>query len=146
MLRTISWILLTILGALTLFVSLASARVAYLAPAEEQILPNTSLADAGMSPEVATAVRARRGTAAAYAAGFAVLFLIVVTVPYRRGEVWSYWAVLAALVTITAVSALRWPTLHVKAGADAAAMQLAVGAVALLLDVKRLRPAPPYAR
>jgi hypothetical protein len=146
MLRTISWILLTILGALTLLGSLASARVAYLAPEQEQLLPNISLADAGLSPEVATAIRARRGTAAAYGAGFAVLFLIVVTVPYRLGAVWSYWAVLASLVVLCAVSAMRVPTLHVKAGADAAAIQLAVGVVALLLDVKRLRPAPPYAR
>ena len=35
------------------------------------------------------ALRARRATAAAFATGYSLLFLTIVLVPYRRGDVWA---------------------------------------------------------
>src|SRR5712691_6133267 len=98
MLRTVSWVLLAIVGALTALGALGSAGLA-LGGGRDQIGPTTvdQLA-AGREP-VATALRARRLTAAAYAAAFGVMLLFVAAVPYRRGDVWAWWAVLAGALT-----------------------------------------------
>ncbi len=77
--KTASWILLALVGALTLLGSLGSIGPASLAELS-----------AGR-PDVATAVRARRATAAAYGAGFATLLLLIARGPYRRGDVWAWW-------------------------------------------------------
>jgi hypothetical protein len=92
--------------------------------------------------EVATAIRARRGTAAAFAAAYAVLFLAVVLGPYRRGDAWSSWALLAAALTLGILVMARVPALGTRAGAGTGLSQLVVVIVALLLDVRRLRAAP----
>jgi len=84
--KTASWVILLVAGALTLLGSLVSLGLAY-SSARDQIGP-ASLAELSVGrPEVATAVRARRATAAAYAAGFATLFLAITLGPYRRGDV-----------------------------------------------------------
>jgi hypothetical protein len=88
---------------------------------------------------VATAIRARRGTAAAFAAAYGVLFLAVVLGPYRRGDAWSWWALLASSVTLAILTAIRVPALGTRAGAGTGLVQLAVVVVALLLDVSRVR-------
>ena len=72
--KTASWIILVVVGALMLLGSPFSLGLAY-GSALDQIGP-ASLAELSVGrPDVATAVRARRATAAAYAAGFATLFL-----------------------------------------------------------------------
>jgi hypothetical protein len=60
-------------------------------------------------PELETAVRARRATAAAYAAGFATLFLLISVGPYRRGEVWAWWALLLGMLVVSVLILLRIP-------------------------------------
>lgn len=141
--KTASWVLLAVGTVLVLLGSLASVGVAYFAaPTVDQIVPGTSVqklgADAG-NPELTTALRARRGTAAAYAVGYGVLLLFIVLVPYRRGDVWAWWAVLAGALTVFLLYALRIPTLGTKQGVGVpAAVQLGVMALGLLLDAKRL--------
>jgi cell division protein FtsW (lipid II flippase) len=135
--RTISWVILTLVGALTFLGSLASARLAY--RSSEDIIGKTSLADvAGGREDVASALRARRGTSAAYAAGYAVLFLFIVLVPYRRGDVWSWWALLAGVLVVAMLVLARVPFLGTRLGAGAAWLQLGIVGAALLLDVKRV--------
>jgi hypothetical protein len=78
--KTASWIIPVVVGVLTLLGSFASLGRAY-GSAQDQIGPaNLTELSAGR-PEVATAVRARPGTAAAYAAGFATLFLAIALGP-----------------------------------------------------------------
>ena len=80
--KTASWIILVVVGTLTLLGSLASLGIAY-GTVRDQIGP-ASLTELSVGrPEVATAVRARRATAAAYAAGFATLFLAITLVLLR---------------------------------------------------------------
>ena len=67
-------------------------------------------------PEVAIAMRARRATAAAYAAGFATLFLAITLGPYRRGDVWAWWALLAGTLVVSALILLRVPFLGIRLG------------------------------
>ena len=144
--RTASWVILAIVGALTMLGSMASCYVAYRG-AEDQIGPVTLSQVTAGQPEVATALRARRGTAAAYAGGFATLFLAIVFWPYRRGDVWAWWALLAGTVVLAAMILLRVPLLNTRVGGGAGLITLVVVGLALALDAGRLRsgarPAAP---
>lgn len=138
--RKASWIVLTLVGVLTLLASLASARLAY-SKAPDPLTPSgLTITDAAAGrAEVETALRARRGTAAAFAAAYAALYLGVVLGPYRRGDTGSWWALLAGALVLAAVSALRIPTLGTTAGVGAAVVHGVMTLVGLLLDVRRLR-------
>ncbi len=144
--KTASWILLAVVGALTLLGSVGSLAIAY-GTDRDQIGP-TSLADLAVGrPDVATAVRARRATAAAYGAGFATLFLLIALGPYRRGDVWAWWALLVGTLVVTVLILLRVPLLGVPLKSSAAVtgagtalsslIQLAVVAVGLALGARR---------
>ena len=146
--KTASWIILVIVGALTLAASLGSLGIAY-GSAPDQIGP-ASLTELSVGrPEVATAIRSRRATAAAFAAGFATLFLIITIVPYRRGEVWAWWALAAATLVVSVLILLRVPVLGVHLASSAATtgagtamgtiVQLVVVGVGLALGAGRLR-------
>ena len=138
MTRTISWILLTIVASLTFLASLASAYISYRAP-DSDVIGKTKLADvAAGRAEVATALRGRRATAAAYAAAYAVLMLFIVLVPYRRGDVWSWWAILAGTLVLVLLVLARIPFLDSRLGAGAAWLNLGIVGAALLLEVNRV--------
>jgi hypothetical protein len=136
--RIASWVLLAVVGGLNLLASLGSSWVAYQA-GQDQIGP-VSLSDlAGGRPEVATAIRARRGTAAAWAAGFATLFLMIVLGPYRRGDVWAWWALLTGALVVALILLARVPFLGTRGGGAASGTILITAVVVgLLLDVRRL--------
>ncbi len=140
--KTLSWILLLLVGILTLLGSLESAWVA-LSQASDGLVGNgpVLIGVNGTPPEVVQAIRGRRVTASAYAAAFAVLLLAVVWFPYRRGDVWSWWAVLAASLLLSVLIVLRVPMLGTRLGVGTGLVQLGIVGVALLLDVRRLRSA-----
>jgi hypothetical protein len=147
--KTASWIILVLVGALMLLGSLVSLGVAYGSDRDEIGPVSLSELSAGR-PEVATAMRARRATAAAYAAGFATLFLAIVLGPYRRGEVWAWWAVAAGTLVVSVLILLRIPLLGVQLGstaggtATAAIIQLLAVGLGLALGAGRLkRRSPP---
>jgi len=115
--KTASWIILVVVGTLTLLGSLFSLAIAYGSVVEDKIGPATLTELAAGRPEVATAVRARRATAAAYGAGFAALFLAITLGPYRRGDVWAWWALLAGTLVVSVLILLRVPFLGINLGA-----------------------------
>jgi hypothetical protein len=129
-------------GAVTLLVSLLSANLAY-----RGTYPigtdGTRIQDvAAGRPAVLEGLRGVRGTSAAYAAAYAVLFLAIVVGPYRRGDVWAWWTILAALVVLAALVSLRMAFLSSRLGVGAALIPTGLSLLALLLDVRRLsRPA-----
>jgi hypothetical protein len=136
-LRTASWVLLAIVGVLALLGGLASANLAY-----RGMFPigGVAISDIASGREaVLLGLRGARGTAAAWAAGWAVLFLAVVLGPYRRGDVATWWGLLASALVLAAVAAARVPLLNLSAGAETPLVLLVVVIVALLLDVGRLR-------
>lgn len=138
-LRTVSWVLLTIVGVLTLLGALASMSLAYFGSSEDDVIGPIRLNElADGRADVETALRARRGTAASFGAGYAVLLLLVVLVPYRKGEKWAYWAVLVGVVVTTGLILLRVPTLDTHLGLAAATIPLGVSLLALALDFGRL--------
>ena len=111
--KTASWVLLAVAGALTLLGSLASLGVAY-GTDRDQIGPASLGELSAGRPDVATAVRARRATAAAYGAGYATLFLLITLGPYRRGDVWAWWALLAGMLVVAVLIVLRVPFLGIR--------------------------------
>ncbi len=140
--KTASWVMLAIVGALMLLGSFASLYTAYSGSAPDALTPSITLDDAAAGrPEVATAIRGRRGTAAAFAAAYAVLFLAIVLGPYRRGDTWSWWTLLAGALTLGVLIMARVPALGTRAGSGTGLVQLVVVVVALLLDGRRVRTA-----
>ena len=112
-----SWIILSVVGGLTLLGSLFSVGVAYASLVEDKIGPATLTELSAGSPDLATAVKARRATAGAYGAGFATLFLAITLGPYRRGDVWAWWALLAGMLVVSVLILLRVPFLGINLGA-----------------------------
>ena len=135
-LRTVSWILLALVGVLVLLGSLASANLAYRG---EYPIAGVSITDIASGREVVLlGLRGTRGTAAAWAAAWAALFLAVVLGPYRRGDVATWWGLLASVIVLGAVAGARVPFIGAQAGTGEPLVLLVVVLVALLLDVKRL--------
>ena len=149
-----SWILLAVVGALTLLGSLVSLGFAY-GSFPDQVGPVSLTELSAGRPEVETALRARRATAAAYGAGFATLFLAIAVGPYRRGDVWAWWTLLAGMLVVSVLVLLRVPFLGVRLGSTAAVtgagsaysslIQLAVVGLGLGLGAGRLRGGSPTA-
>lgn len=140
--RTASWIVLAIVGVLFLLGGAVSTYIAY-SGAEDNLLPGGPTVEQAeaVHPGLGNALRGRRATAAAFALAYAVLFLSVVFGPYRRGEVWAWWALLASSAVLGIVIMLRVPALGTRLGAATGLIQLAVVLVGLLLDLRRLRTA-----
>jgi hypothetical protein len=135
-LRTVSWSLLVLVGVLVLLTSLVSAHLAYRG---DYPVGWVSIAEIASGRDaVLEGLRGTRGTAAAWAAAWAALFLAVVLGPYRRGDVATWWGLLASAVFLGAVAGARVLFLRSQAGAGTALVILVVVLVALLLDVKRL--------
>ncbi len=138
--RTVSWVLLLLVAVLTLLGSLESAWIALRQAPDGLVGSGPVLVGVSAAPpEVVLAIRARRVTAAAYAAAFSMLFLSVVWFSYRRGEVWSWWGILAASLLLMVLIILRVPLLGTESGVRTGLMQFGVVAIALLLDIRRLR-------
>ncbi len=140
MLKTASWVLLTVVGAITFMISVVSANLAYRG---DYPIGGTPVAEvAAGRPEILTALRGIRGTSAAYGAGFSVLFLAWVLGPYRRGDRGAWWALLTAAVVVVAFTSARVPFLGLpfgSGGSGPTAIQGGLVLLALLLDVGRLR-------
>jgi len=136
LLRTVSWSLLVLVGVLVLLASLVSANLAYRG---DYPVGGVSIAEIASGRDaVLEGLRGTRGTAAAWAAAWAALFLAVVLGPYRRGDVATWWGLLASAVVLGAVVGVRVLFLRSQAGTGTALVILVVVLVALLLDVKRL--------
>jgi hypothetical protein len=135
--RTASWIMLTIVGALLLLGSGGSAFIAY--GSGDQEIEQLKLKDMPLPDGTRTLILGRRGTAASFGAAFATLLLFTVLGPYRRGEKGAWWAILVSLLVLATLATLRVPMLGTWLGAVPTLLALGIGVVALLLDVRRLK-------
>ena len=150
--KTASWIILVVVGGLTLLGSLFSLGLAY-GSDRDQIGPTSLVELSAGRAEVATALRARRATAAAYGAGFATLFLAITLGPYRRGDVWAWWTLAAGTLVVSVLILLRVPFLGIRLDAPAAVtgagtalttlLQLGIVGIGLGLGAARLGSSVP---
>ena len=134
-----SWIVLTVAGVAVTLISLISAGHAYNKGDNYAIGPTSVRGVAAGREEVATALRGIRGTSAAFAVAYGVMFLTIVFGPYRRGDVWAWWALFAGSTTVLAIVLLRTPFLDTTHGNSAAVIQFTLTLLGLLLDVRRLK-------
>ena len=140
--RLVSVALLTLLGSAILLISFASARQAY-SGADYNIGPvRLSELAVGREP-VASALRGMRATAAAYAAAFAVLLLGIVLGPYRRGDTWAFWVLLAGVLAFAMISLARMLLLGTWLGVGVAVAQAGIGLVALAIGRFETRSSLP---
>jgi hypothetical protein len=138
-LRTVSWALLALVGVGVFLISLTSANLAYRG---DYPVGGVSIGEIASGRDaVLEGLRGVRGTAAAWAAAWAALFLVVVLGPYRRGDVATWWGILLSALVLVAVAGARLLFLRASAGAGTTVAVLVVVLVALLLDVKRLTAA-----
>jgi hypothetical protein len=134
-----SWIVLAVAGTAFILVSLVSASRAH-NRSDDYGIGGVRLSTVAADREaVATALRGIRGTSAAFAAAYGVLFLAIVLTPYRRGDVWAWWALFAGSLTVLAIVLLRIPFLDTRLGVSAGATQFGLTILGLLLDVGRLK-------
>jgi hypothetical protein len=107
---------------------------------DDQIGPVSLSELAAGRADLATAVRARRATAASYGAGFALFFLLISAGPYRRGDVWAWWALLLPTLLLAALVLLRMPMLgsRLDGTSTAALIQLVIVGLGLALGAGRL--------
>jgi hypothetical protein len=137
--RTASWVLLAVVGVMVLLTSFISANLAYRG---EYPIAGVSITDVASGREVVLlGLRGMRGTAAAWGAAWATLFLFVVLGPYRRGDVGAWWGILASALVLAAVVGLRVLLIRFQLGTGTPLVLLVVVIVALLLDVKRVAAA-----
>ena len=138
--HTISWAIFAFLGAITIVVSLTSLSAAYLNPDADLIGGRFTPAEvANGDPELAAALSARRGTAAAFGLSYGILLFGIAWGPYRRRGRLFKWLLVASLVNV-AVILLRAPILGVGLGLVTAFVPLVLIVVAAVLGLMAKRP------
>jgi hypothetical protein len=132
-----SWITLMVVGVLITFFSALSAINAYWR--NWSVGPTSVTKLEATVPGTEVALRGARSTAAAFGVAYGVLFMIVVWGPYRRGEVWAWWALLSSMLCLAAIILLRVPILGTTLGINPAVIPLVLVLVGLGLDLDRIR-------
>ena len=136
---TVGWVLLLLLAAALTILSI-NATYRPLAARPDAITPSVTIDDIGAktSPEVATALRGRRVTAATWALAYGLMLWGVLLVPYKRGERWAWWAILLSIVVSQLLSLARIPMLDTRQGAGASAILIGMALVGLLLGAQHV--------
>jgi hypothetical protein len=146
--QRVAWAVLMVIGAIGLFAPIADLQgdrtagiAADHAAAFRSITGQTWAAARAAEPGTTRYVSVLEHADAIHEAAFAVLFLLLIALPLRRGERWAWWAAWAAVaVQAGYLATLGW---HVPLLLIRGAGLLAVTAVALvLLAPAVLRRAP----
>ena len=141
-----SWIiLLIVLGAITLLSLLSLWRAYTRAPdtlsggfTTEQIREYGNQIRESGGEDAVKAFKGRRATAATWALGYALLGILVVVIPYRRGEQWAWWALLISLGLSQLLSLARAIMLGTTLGLTTPGLILAFALLGLLAGAPRM--------
>ena len=134
-----SWIILLTLSVLITLGSLGSLGNAYFG-ARDNLTATVGLDEINtIGGEAAVdAFKGRRATAATWAFGCGMLSIFVVLIPYRRGERWSWWALLIAIGLSQLLSMARALTLGTTVGAGSAGLIFGLLVLGLLAGAPRM--------
>lgn len=134
-----SWVILLVVSVLIALASAGSLIQGY-SKTDENLTPNYStvqMKEQG-GEEAFKAFKARRVTAATWALAYALLAIAVTLVPYRRGEQWAWWALLAAIGISQILSMARAVTVMTTSGAGTAGVLLAFMLLGLMAGAPRM--------
>jgi peptidoglycan/LPS O-acetylase OafA/YrhL len=134
-----SWVILLVVSVLIALASAASLYQGY-SKTDETIAGAYSTAELRQQggEEAFIALKARRVTAATWALAYALLAILVVVVPYRRGEKWAWWALIIAVGVSQILSMARAVTLMTTAGAGTAGVLLAFVLIGLMAGAPKM--------
>ena len=134
-----SWVILLVVSGAIALLSARSLWIAYTGKADgltrEYSIPQ--IQEQG-GDQAVKAFRGRRATAATWALGYALLAIAVTWIPYRRGEKWAWWALLASLGLSQFLSLVRAIMLVTGEGLNTPAVLLAFSLLALLAGAPRI--------
>jgi hypothetical protein len=136
-----SWVLLVLMSVGVALASIGSISVAY--GGGDDNFGGVRLEDirTAMGDEMAKALRARRATAASWSFAAAILSGWIALVPYRRGQRWAWWALLAFSLPHFA-SLARVIAIGTSLGAATSGIVLAFLLLALLAGTPRMFGGP----
>ena len=134
-----SWVALLVLSILITLASLGSLGTAYFG-AQDTLTPAVRLEEINtLGGEAAVdAFKGRRATAATFALACGLLSVFVVLIPYRRGELWSWWALLISIGLSQLLSMARALTLGTVIGTGSAGLIFGFLALGLLAGAPRM--------
>ena len=134
-----SWIVLLTLSVLITLGSLGSLGNAYFG-ARDNLTASVGVEEINtIGGEAAVdAFKGRRATAATWAFACGLLSIFVVLVPYRRGERWSWWALLIAIGLSQLLSMARALTLGTTVGAGSPGLIFGLLMLGLLAGAPRM--------
>ena len=134
-----SWVILLVVSVLIALASAGSLIQGY-SKTDENLTRDYStiqMKEQG-GEEAFKAFKARRVTAATWALAYALLAIAVTLVPYRRGEQWAWWALLAAIGISQILSMARAVTVMTTSGAGTAGVLLAFMLLGLMAGAPRV--------
>jgi hypothetical protein len=139
-----SWVLLMVLSAGILLASVGSLQVAY-SGAQDNLTAEVTfdqLSSVG-GEEAIRAFRGRRVTAASWAVAYALLSMLVVVIPYRKGARWAWWALLISLGLSQFASLARAVLIGTSVGTGTSGIILAFLLLGLLAGTHRIFGSTP---
>ncbi len=134
----IGWLLLAAMGLLITLGGIESLAVAYRG-GDDPIMGVSMERLAELNPDLPSAIRGRRATAAFYATSCGLLIAWIASTAYRQRQKWAWYALLSSVGLGAALSVLRIPILDYTPGAQAAAAILAVLILALAVSYRDFR-------
>lgn len=134
-----SWVILLVISVAIVLFAAQSLWIAYTGK-PDSLTTEYTLTQIGEQggDQAVKAFRGRRATAASWALAYALLAIAVTWVPYRRGERWAWWALLASLGVSQFLSLLRAVMLATTAGVSTPPILLAFVLLALLAGAPRM--------
>jgi hypothetical protein len=134
-----SWIVLLTLTVLITLGSLGSLGTAYFG-ARDALTTSVGLEEINTleARRRVDAFKGRRATAATWAFACGVMSVFLVIIPYRRGEQWSWWALLISIGLSQLLSVLRVLTLGTTVGAGSAGLLFGLLTLGLLAGAPRM--------
>jgi hypothetical protein len=132
---SIAWIVLLLLGILMSVAGLGSLAEAY--RGRSPFLAGVSYEQlASLNPEIPNMLRGRRATAASLGVTSGMLLCWISATAFRRGEKWSWYALLSAFGLGSILSILRIPMLGYRSGAEVGGFVLAIMLILLAISFR----------
>jgi hypothetical protein len=135
---SVAWIILLVLGILMSIAGLGSLSEAY--RGTSPFLAGVTYDQlANLNPEIPNMLRGRRATAASLGVACGILLCWIAATAFKRGEKWSWYALLSAFGVGCILSILRVPVLGSRAGAETPIVLMIILLIPLAISFRDFR-------